>query len=71
MVCTGAFSFHDALEKYGCTIIPTSSGNTEKQIFYMKTLHTTVLITSPSYAMHIYEVAKEMGIDIKDLDIRI
>lgn len=68
---TGAFSFHDALEKYGCTIIPTSSGNTEKQIFYMKTLHTTILITSPSYAMHISEVAKEMGIDIKDLDLRI
>ena len=68
---TGAFSFHDALEQYGCTIIPTSSGNTEKQIFYMKMLHTTVLITSPSYAMHLYEVAKEMGIDVKELDLRI
>ncbi len=37
----------------------------------MKTLHTIVLITSSSYAMHIYEVAKEMGIDIKDLSFRI
>ncbi len=68
---TGGLGFHEALEKYGCTIIPTSSGNTEKQLFYMQNLKTTVLITSPSYAMHMCEVAKEIGIDVKKLSVRI
>lgn len=68
---TGGLGFHEALQDYGCTIVPTSTGNTEKQIFYMKELHTTVLITSPSYAMHIYEVAKEIGVDVQNLDVRL
>lgn len=68
---TGGLGFHEALEEFGCSIIPTSSGNTLKQLFYMQNLHTSVLITSPSYAMHIYEVAKENNIDVKDLNVRI
>jgi phenylacetate-CoA ligase len=67
---TGGLGFHEALSSIGCTIVPVSSGNTEKQIFYMKTLKTTVLITSPSYAMHIYEVSKKNGIDITKLNLR-
>ncbi len=68
---TGGLGFHEALIENGYNIIPTSAGNTEKQIFYMQKLHTTVLIASPSYVMHIYEVAKELGIDVKKLDVRI
>lgn len=68
---TGGLGFHEALEEYEYSIIPTSSGNTEKQLFYMKNLGTTVLITSPSYAMHMCEVAKEIGIDVKKLNVRI
>ena len=47
-----------------------SSGNTEKQIMLMKDFQTTVLICTPSYALHIAEVAEKMGIDPKkDLNV--
>ena len=41
------------------------------QLFYMQKLKTTVLITSPSQVMHIYEKAKSLKIDVKKLPIRI
>ena len=69
---TGALGLHCGLEKIGATIIPSSSGNTEKQIMYMKDFESTLLVATPSYALRIAEVAKEMGVDIaKDLHIRV
>lgn len=68
---TGAFGLHYALEKIGATVIPASSGNTEKQIMLMKDLGTTVLISTPSYALYISEVMAKMGIDPKrDLKLK-
>ncbi len=68
---TGAFGLHQGLEKVGAAVIPMSSGNTQKQILIMKDFGTTALICTPSYALHIAETAKEMGIDPKkDLDIK-
>ena len=60
---TGAFGLHYSLEKIGATVIPASSGNTEKQIMLMKDFGTTVLISTPSYALYISEVMSNMGID--------
>ncbi|MEX1377626.1 MAG: phenylacetate--CoA ligase [Eubacteriales bacterium] len=69
---TGAFGLHYGLEKVGCMVVPTSSGNTEKQIMLMKDFGTTVLIATPSYALYISEVIEQMGIDPrKDLKLRI
>jgi phenylacetate-CoA ligase len=69
---TGAFGLHYGLEKVGATVIPISSGNTEKQIMIMKDFGTTILVSTPSYALHMAEVAKGMGIDPKtDLKVRI
>lgn len=69
---TGALGLHVGLEKVGSTIVPSSSGNTEKQIMFMKDFETTLLVATPSYALRIAEVAKEMGVDIKkDLHIKI
>lgn len=62
---TGAFGLHQGLEKVGASVIPMSSGNTEKQIMIMKDFGTTALISTPSYALHMAEVALEMGIDPK------
>jgi len=67
---TGALGLHYALEKIGAAIIPISSGNTEKQVMLMQDFGTTVLISTPSYALHIGEVAKEMGV-YKDLKVRL
>ncbi len=69
---TGGFGLHYGLEKIGAAIVPASSGNTKRQIMLIKDYGATVLVCTPSYALHIAEVAKESGIDIaKDLKLRI
>ena len=59
---TGALGLHYGLEKLGATVVPTSSGNTEKQIMLMQDFQTTALVSTPSYAQYIGEKAKEMGV---------
>jgi phenylacetate-CoA ligase len=69
---TGALGLHYGLENLGATVCPTSSGNTQKQIMYMQDFETTLLVATPSYALHIGEVAHQMGLDpSKDLKIKI
>ncbi len=59
---TGALGLHYGLEKIGATIVPTSSGNTEKQIMLMQDFKTSALVSTPSYAQYIGEMASEMGV---------
>ena len=69
---TGALGLHYGLENIGAAIVPSSTGNSEKQIMYMKDFGTTLLVATPSYALRLAEVAREMGVDIKkDLQIKI
>ncbi len=68
---TGAFGLHYGLEKVGATIVPSSVGNTEKQIMLMKDFGTTVLVGTPSYALHLAEAAAKMGIGPDDLKLRV
>ncbi len=69
---TGALGLHYGLENIGAIVCPTSSGNTQKQIMYMQDFETTLLVATPSYALHIGEVVRQMGLDpIKDLKVRI
>lgn len=68
---TGALGLHNGLEKIGAAVVPSSTGNTQKQLMYMKDFGTTLLVATPSYAMRIAEVALEMGLDPKkDLTVR-
>ncbi len=68
---TGAFGLHYALERLGAMVVPASSGNTEKQIMLMQDFGTTVLISTPSYALYISEVMANMGINPKtDLKLK-
>jgi phenylacetate-CoA ligase len=68
---TGALGLHNGLEKVGAAIVPSSTGNTQKQLMYMKDFGTTLLVATPSYAMRIAEVAAEIGLDPKkDLQVR-
>lgn len=68
---TGALGLHNGLEKVGAAIVPSSTGNTQKQLMYMKDFETTLLVATPSYAMRIAEVALEMGLDPKkDLKVK-
>ena len=68
---TGAFGLHYGIENVGATVVPTSSGNTEKQIMLMKDFGTTALVGTPSYAIHMAEVAEQMGIKKEDLKLRL
>ncbi len=69
---TGALGLHYGLENIGAAIVPSSTGNSEKQIMYMKDFETTLLVATPSYALRLAEVANDMGIDPKkDLKIKI
>ena len=69
---TGALGLHYGLENIGAAIVPSSTGNSEKQIMYMKDFETSLLVATPSYALRLAEVAREMGIDPeKDLHVRI
>ena len=67
---TGGFGLHGGAEKVGATVIPMSSGNTALQIQTMADFGATVLCCTPSYAMHLGEEAKRMGM-IDSLSLRI
>ena len=68
---TGALGLHYGLERIGAAIVPSSTGNSEKQIMYMKDFETSLLVATPSYALRLAEVAREMGLDpAKDLKIK-
>ena len=69
---TGALGLHYGLENLGATIVPSSTGNSEKQIMYMKDFETSLLVATPSYALRLAEVAREMGVDPRsDLKVKI
>ena len=68
---TGALGLHYGLENIGATIVPSSTGNSEKQIMYMQDFKTSLLVATPSYALRLAEVARSMGLDPKtDLHIK-
>ena len=69
---TGALGLHGGLEKIGASVIPMSSGNTNKQIMFLQDMGVTLLVATPSYALHLGEELRRRGIDpSKDLKIRI
>lgn len=68
---TGGLGAHDAVGKLGAVQLPTSAGNSEKQIMLMKDFGSTALCCTPSYALHLCEVMEKMGIKKEDLKLRV
>ena len=64
---TGGLGVHYGAEKLGASVIPVSGGNTKRQIVIMKDFGPTILTATPSYALHLAEVAEEMGVSFRDL----
>ena len=58
---TGALGLHYGLERIGATVVPTSSGNTEKQLKFMRDFGTDTIVATPSYCMYLAEAARELG----------
>ena len=68
---TGGLGAHYGGLAAGCTTIPMSAGNTERQIRVLREMGSTILCCTPSYAMHIADTAIEMGLDpAKDFTLR-
>jgi phenylacetate-CoA ligase len=67
---TGAFGLHYGAERVGASVIPTSSGNTKRQIKIMQDFKTTALVSTPSYAMLIADTIREMGINPNSLALK-
>lgn len=68
---TGGLGFHDGAQHLGATVLPTSTGNTEKHIRLLRDLQVTVLACTPSYALHLYETIKKMGYSMDEFALRI
>ena len=68
---TGGFGLHYGLQKLGCMMIPAGSGNTERHIEMIQDYGTTVLVATPTYALHICEVGERMGYDWESSTLRV
>ena len=69
---TGGIGVHDAATRLGATVLPISTGNTNRQIDLMCDLPVTAIAGTPSYLFHIADTCDERGIDIrKDTKLRL
>ena len=59
---TGGFGLHYGLQRIGALVVPHSAGNTQRQIQFMQDFGTTVLICTPSYALHLGEAVARAGV---------
>ncbi len=68
---TGGLGAHYGAERVGATVLPAGTGNTERQIELIQDLGVTVIACTPSYLVHLSDVAKRMGVDFrKDTKLR-
>jgi len=68
---TGGLGAHYGAEALGASVIPISGGNTDRQIMIMKDFGTTAICCTPSYFLHLMERAGELGVNMKELPLRI
>jgi phenylacetate-CoA ligase len=67
---TGAFGLHYGAEAVGASVIPSSIGNTRRQVTILRDYKPTTLVCTPSYAMRIAQVMEELEIDPKTLTLK-
>ncbi len=67
---TGGFGLHYGVEKVGAAVVPAAGGNTPRQIMLIQDLGADVLVCTPSYALHIAEVALSQGLTPDQISLR-
>ena len=67
---TGGAGLNGGSHKVGCLTLPMSSGNTDRQIEFMRDLGSTILCCTPSYAAYIGETLHEMGLTSDDISLK-
>ena len=68
---TGGLGLHCGAEAMGCTVIPVSGGNTDRQLMILQDFGVTAISCTPSYFLHILDDAEKKGVDMKTLPLRI
>ncbi len=68
---TGGHGLQAGLERIGATVIPASTGNTQRQLHIMRDFKTTVLVGVPCYALHLADSAAKLGYDFAHLNLRV
>lgn len=67
---TGGLGLHYGVERLGATVLPISSGNTQRQIMLMQDFGTSILACTPSYALMLGETMRDMGVDRSKLRLK-
>lgn len=67
---TGGLGAHYGAEKLGASVIPASGGHISRQITIMKDFKPTMITSTPSYLLHLAEVAEEMGLQFRDFSFK-
>ncbi|MDY6825459.1 MAG: phenylacetate--CoA ligase [Thermodesulfobacteriota bacterium] len=67
---TGGLGAHYGAEKLGASVIPVSGGNTSRQVLIMKDFGPTIITATPSYTLHLAEIAQDMGVSFNDLKFK-
>ena len=67
---TGGLGLHGGAEKVGMTVIPVSTGNTNRQINIIKDFGSTYICCTPSYALYLAETMEVMGITKDDIKLK-
>jgi phenylacetate-CoA ligase len=68
---TGGLGMHYGAELLGASVIPISGSNTQRQIMLMQDFGTTVICCTPSFALYVWDVAQQLGVDVKKLPLRV
>ncbi len=68
---TGGWGLHYGIERIGATIIPAGAGQSERHLVMMRDFGTTVLVSTPSYALFLAEQAEELGVAFESLKLRL
>lgn len=68
---TGGLGLHYGIEKLGAAVVPASSGNTARQVMLLQDFGTTVLCSTPSYALVLAEGALNAGFDLPNGPLRV
>ncbi|REK18632.1 MAG: phenylacetate--CoA ligase [Planctomycetota bacterium] len=67
---TGGLGAHYGAERLGATVVPTSGGNTDRQLTVLADFGVTAICATPSYFLHLVDRAESLGIDLPALPLR-
>jgi phenylacetate-CoA ligase len=68
---TGGLGFHYGCEELGVMVTPISGGQTQRQVMLLQDFGATGFGCTPSYALNIVEEAQSLGVDMRQLPLRV